>query len=127
MKIFAAGALVLAMTMPAAADVRSDKAAFLKTVDESISGNRIANNPFKFVGKHVDLHCTVTIIPDRDWFNADCSTTDDVAIIVIEHDSSSLESGQSIRVLGIVQEPSEGTNLYGGATRFPDVLAKFME
>lgn len=41
------------------------KREFLATVDESISGAMIADSPYKYVGKHVDLHCTVSDVVGR--------------------------------------------------------------
>ena len=106
-------AIALTTQAPAFADSTADKkAAFVKTVDESISGARIAGNPYKFVGKHVDLHCVVVQIPDTSFFNAMCGDGQD-SLIAIQHDSKSLEQGQSVRVLGIVEQPEKG-EVYGG-------------
>ena len=100
---------------------------FLASVDESTSGAMIANNKFRYVGKNVDLHCTVTNIPDRNFFNANCGNEDNGAIIVIQYDASELSTGQAIRVIGTVEEPMQGTNGFGGAAQFPTVKAEFME
>lgn len=96
---------------------------FLTGVDESISGDMIAGNKFKYVGKEVDLHCTVDDIPAADWFNATCGDS----TIVVQYDASSLAPGQAVRVLGTVQEPMEGNNAMGGNASFPTVQAEFME
>ncbi len=45
--------------------MREQKREFLAQVNESISGAMIAGNRFKYVGKAVDLHCTVNDIPGR--------------------------------------------------------------
>jgi len=105
------------------------KKRFLKTVDESISGARIASNRYKFVGKHVDLHCTVVDIPQADFFNAECGQDEngDPVVIVIEADSRTLEKDQAVRIMGIVAEPMEGNNAMGGQGSFPTVRALFME
>jgi hypothetical protein len=102
---------------------------FIKTVDESISGARIAGNPYKFVGKHVDLHCTVDSVPQSDIFNASCGEDDNgmPVNIVIETDTRELEHGQAVRVIGTVDDPMEGNNMMGGETHFPTVKANFME
>lgn len=105
------------------------KREFLQTVDESISGSRIQGNPYKFVGKRVDLHCIVEDIPQEDFLNAACPP-DEYGIgpvIVIETDTKSLEKGQQIRVLGTVVDPMDGTNAMGGQMHFPTVKAEFME
>jgi hypothetical protein len=103
------------------------KRMFLKTVDESISGARIAGNPYKFVGDNVDLHCHVSDVPDPQVINADCGSEDDPVNIVIQIDSSSLEKGQALRILGTVQDPMQGTNAMGGAMTFPTVKSLFAE
>jgi hypothetical protein len=105
------------------------KREFLKTVDESLSGARIAGNPYKFVGKRVDLHCTVGNIPQEDFFNATCGTDDDGAPInlVIETNTKQLEPGQAVRVIGTVDQPMEGNNAMGGEGHFPTIQANFME
>jgi hypothetical protein len=105
------------------------KREFLKTVDESLSGARIAGNPYKFVGKHVDLHCTVENIPQEDFFNASCGTDDDgdSVTLVIETNTKQLEPGQAVRVIGSVDQPMEGNNAMGGEGHFPTVQAQFME
>jgi hypothetical protein len=59
--------------------------------------------------------------------NADCGSGEEPVNIVIQVDTTSLEKGQRVRVLGTVQDPVEGTNLMGGTTHFPTVRAEFME
>jgi hypothetical protein len=104
------------------------KREFMATVDESISGGMIVGNKFKYVGKSVDLHCTVENIPDQSWFNANCSgDDDDPAMIVIEYDTHDLSPGQAIRVMGTVDQPMEGNNAMGGDATFPTIKAEFME
>jgi hypothetical protein len=105
------------------------KREFLKTIDESISGSRIAGNPYKFVGKHVDLHCTVDSVPQSDFFNASCGEDDNgmPVNIVIQTDTRQLERGQAVRIIGTVADPMEGNNMMGGETHFPTVKADFME
>jgi len=102
---------------------------FLAEVDESISGARIEGAPFKFVGKKVDLHCTVGSIPQEDFFNAACGTDEDGSpvTIVIQANSRQLETNQAVRILGTVVEPMDGQNAMGGETHFPTVQANFME
>ena len=105
------------------------KREFLASVDESISGARISGNPYKFVGKKVDLHCVVDDIPQADFLNAACPP-DEYGIgpnVVVQTDTKALEKGQRIRVIGTVVEPMEGTNAMGGQMRFPTVRAEFME
>jgi hypothetical protein len=102
--------LVVLVASPALADnnrdviaqMKADKAAFLRTVDESISGDQLVAHPQKFVGKHVDLHCKVSgVVPGV--FSANCSThKHGVANVTIEDDSP-IKVGQAIRVLGVVR------------------------
>ena len=105
------------------------RAQFLEGVDESISGGKIAGNPFRYIGKSVDHHCTVSNIPDPTWFNAACGERSDglPAIIVIEADTTDLQVGQSVRVMGVVDQPMDGTNAMGGSMQFPAVSSQFMQ
>lgn len=105
------------------------KARFLQTVDESISGADIEGNPYRYVGKNVDLHCSVGDIPDANFFNALCGQDADGtdAMLVVESDTRSLSKGQSVRVMGTVVQPVEGNNAMGGNRHFPTVSAQFME
>jgi hypothetical protein len=112
--------------------MQQQKRDFLANVDESISGARIAGNPYKFVGDDVDLHGTVSNVLDDSHFNLTTGDveSDDYAIILVETDpgeASDLEANQSIRVMGEVEEPTEGTNAMGGSGEFPTVKAEFME
>lgn len=119
-------------TAPPTESPEQRKKDFLQGVDESISGDRIAGNPYKFVGDDVDLHGTVQNVLDDSHFNM--STGDigsgNYAIILVETDpgdATNLEANQSIRVLGTVEQPTEGTNAMGGSGEFPTVKAEFME
>jgi hypothetical protein len=98
----------------------------LKTVDEDISGADIAGNPYKYEGDNVELHCAIASIPSSDFFNASCGTQADgtPAIIVVEapgYDITSMTKGESIRILGTVQSPTQGTNGFGAQENFPTV------
>lgn len=106
------------------------KREFANGVDESISGAMIAGNKLKYVGDDVDLHCTVESIVDENGFNAECGDdSDGVPAIILVHydDTSSLSKGQAVRILGTVEEPTEGVNGFGGEGTFPTVKAEFME
>ena len=119
-------------TTPPTASPADLKREFLAQVDESISGYRIAGNPYKYVGRKVDLHGTVDSVIGDSTFNM---ATGDIyggtyAIIVIQTDSgraAQLDKGQDIRVLGTVVEPQQGTNAMGGSMNFPTVQASFIE
>jgi hypothetical protein len=122
------GGMILSIGLTAGAAQASQKSDFLSTVDESISGTQIAQNGYRYVGKHVDIHCTVGNIPTRDFFNADCGSDPySINLVVINHSTSDLTPGQALRVIGIVEEPQSGTNAMGGMQNFPTVTAYFME
>jgi zinc-ribbon domain len=115
---------------PTQESVQQQKKDFLASVDESISGAMIAGNKLKYVGDTVDLHCNVLAIVDESHFNATCGTDEDdlPAIILVEYDdTSSLDKGQAVRIMGTVEEPTEGVNGFGGESTFPTVKAEFME
>jgi hypothetical protein len=110
--------------------LHQQKEEFLSQVDESISGTMIAGNKLKYVGDNVDLHCTVESIIDANSFNAECGEDGDgdPAIILVEYnDTSSLDKGQAVRILGTVADPVQGINGFGGQATFPTVEAEFME
>ncbi|HEY1978406.1 MAG TPA: hypothetical protein VGG89_17785 [Candidatus Baltobacteraceae bacterium] len=110
--------------------VAARKKKFVQSVDESISGAMIAGNKYKYVGKDVDLHCTVASVIDENGFNATCGEDDDgdpVNIVVLYSYTKSLDQGQTVRILGTVEQPAEGSNAMGGSGTFPTVKAEFME
>jgi hypothetical protein len=114
---------------PTGTPMALSKREFKNTVDLSVTAQRISGNPYKFVGKNVSLYCTVGKIDEAFEFNATCGAndSDDGVNIVIEANSTTLEEGQSIHVLGTVLTPSQGTNDYGGEMDFPTVQSYFME
>jgi hypothetical protein len=108
---------------------QEQKRRFLVSVDESISGERIAGNPYKFVGRHVDLHCVINSIPQAEFLNATCPPDEygNGPNIVVQMDTRSLENHQPLRVIGTVVDPMEGNNAMGGDMHFPTVKAEFAE
>jgi hypothetical protein len=119
-------------TDPPTLSPAEEKAQFLQSVDESISGARIAGNPIKYEGDHVDLHGTVSNVLDDSDFNLETGDmgNGDYAIILITTDpgrASALDAGQAVRVLGTVAEPTSGTNAMGGAMDFATVHADYIE
>jgi predicted extracellular nuclease len=114
-----------------------EKRAFIASVDESITGKRIAGNSRKFIGAAVDLHGVVVNVLDDNTFNfrtGDISMDENgnvsntLGMIVVRCNSTrDLEADQQLRVLGTVVEPMEGSNLMGASTTFPTVEAKYME
>jgi hypothetical protein len=110
--------------------IQDQKKDFLASVDESISGAMIVGSPYKYIGDNVDLHCTVVSIPDPSFFNAQCGEDSDgmPAVLVVEYDDAgNLSKGQTVRVMGEVAEPMQGSNAMGGSMNFPTVKAQFME
>jgi hypothetical protein len=121
------GGTILSIALMTCAAQASKASDFSSTVDESISGQMIANSMYRYIGKHVDLHCTVHSIPYRDAFNAFCGpdgAEDNIAII---HNVSGLSRGQKIRILGVVKRPLEVPDAYGTLRNFPTVRARFIE
>ena len=103
----------------------SPKAKFISSCDETISIARLAGAPYKFVGKHVDLHGTVGgPADDGTAFNL---ADNNGNVIVARHDARQLEAGQAVRVLGIVTRPSEYSLVSGGAMTAAVVNVKYME
>lgn len=103
-----------------------EKQELLASVDHSITASKVAGNPSKYVGDNVELRCTVSNIPQAGTINAACGD-DETNIVVLYEETNALDQGQSIRILGTVMAPSEGTNAFGGAMNFPTVRADFME
>lgn len=105
--------------------VEQRKAAFLANVDESISISDIAGGPYKYVGDRVDLHGAVGNIIDEGTL--DLVDSAGSAVVVIGADTSSLQTGQSLRVVGIVSKPIEGTNVMGGRGNFAAVTQYYVQ
>ena len=103
-----------------------EKREFIYSLSPSITADKISGNPTKYEGANVELHCTVSGVPQEGIVNASCGE-DQINIVLKYDDTSSLDQGQVIRVLGTVDEPAEGTNAFGGAMNFPTVDVKFME
>jgi hypothetical protein len=103
-RVSAAALIALAVLLAVLAETGAQKKrAFLQTVDESISGQTLYSNPSRYVGKHVDLHCTVSHILSRDGFAAHCGN--EPYGIVVGYDTNGLSVGQDVRVIGIVLQP----------------------
>jgi hypothetical protein len=116
--------LTAAGAAPALADGRAAKAAILRTVDESISGDQIAARPFEYVGKRVDLYCVVVGATYADFFDAACPK----ASLVIDAPgySRAIKPGQGVRVLGVVERPWGSTSSIDEQV-FPAVSVRILE
>lgn len=101
------------------------KAQFLSSVDESISIADVSGGPYKYIGQKVDLHGVVGHIVDPDTFNIADDNGD--TVVVIGTDTSSLQAGQPVRIVGVVSQPIAGTNLAGGSENFAAVTEYFMQ
>jgi hypothetical protein len=76
----------------------ADYKAFYKTVDHSITAYQIYLNPFKYVGKHVDLsNCGIARVIGPDSFQVGCSL-----IVITEFNTARLTGTETVRVLGTV-------------------------
>jgi hypothetical protein len=64
-------------------------------------------------------------IVDPTTFNF--TSTDGAATVVVVGDTRELEAEQLLRVVGVVADPTAGTNLFGGTRNFPVVAAKWIE
>jgi hypothetical protein len=102
---------------------------FLAGVDKSISGAMIAGNLTKYVGDSVDLHCTIASIVDENSFDARCGERNGApAILLVDYDDTvSLNEGQPVRIMGIVEQPEAGVDAAGKKATFPAVKAQFVE
>lgn len=102
---------------------------FLAGVDKTISGAAIAGNATKYVGDSVDIHCTIASIVDEDSFDARCGEQNGVpAILQVDFDDTiSLNQGQTVRIMGIVEQPQTGVNDAGKKVTYPAVKAEFVE
>jgi hypothetical protein len=124
---FVAGlALVVAAPVAAVASVQDDKRKFAAQCDESISIDRLAGAPYKFVGKKVDLHGVVGPATDPDIINLNSENGNGVFVVVVAS-SRSLEQGQHVRVLGTVANPVSGPNNSGGNGTYAVVRKAFLE
>lgn len=122
---FVAGLAFVALVPSAAvASVQDDKRKFIAQCDESISIDRLAGAPYKFVGKKVDLHGVVGPATDPDIINL--NSQGGVFVVVIAS-SRNLEQGQNIRVLGTVEKPISGPNNRGGSGTYAVVRKVFLE
>ena len=124
---FLAGAVTLTFTPIAAlADRQADKNKFLAQCDESISIERLAGAPHKFIGKKVDIHGIVgPAMNNTSAFNLD-SANEPGIFVIVAGDARTLEQNQPVRVLGIVIEPVSGGNNMGGSGTYAVVRARFV-
>ncbi len=121
-----AGLAVMAAPIAALADRASDKRAFLAQCDESISIDRLAGAPHKFIGKKVDVHGVVgPAMETTDAFSLD-STTNESLFVVVVADARRLEQGQQVRVLGVVTKPISSANNMGGSGTYAVVQGRFI-
>lgn len=84
------------------AHAKTFRSLFIKTVDKAITGDQIAARPLAFIGRNVDLRCTVEDTTYPDWFDAKCHTR----YIEIEAPGyrQYIKRGQTVHVLGIVDK-----------------------
>ncbi len=108
---------------------RADEQQFLAGVDRSISGAAIAHDKSKYVGDSVDIACTIASIVNENSFTADCGENSGVpAVILVDYDDTvSLNKGQAVRIMGTVEEPTDGVDSAGKKATFAAVKAQFIE
>lgn len=119
-------AAVIAAPSTVSASSQDDKRKFISQCDESISVDRLAGAPYKFIGKKVDLHGIVGPASDPDIINLN-SLNEDGTFVVVVASSRNLEQGQRIRVLGTVRKPISGSNNTGGSGTYAVVQKSFIE
>jgi hypothetical protein len=121
------GAAALWPTGVLGASVQEQKRAFIAQCDESISIERLAGAPHKFVGKKVDLHGIVgPAMEDTHAFNLDSGDSPWRFVVVIWN-AKNLEERQRVRVLGVVLGPVSGQTTTGGSGTFAVVRARYVE
>jgi hypothetical protein len=121
------GAAAFTPTAALAATKQEEKKAFVAQCDGSISIDRLAGAPHKFVGKKVDLHGIVgPAMEDARAFNLD-SLNDPTAFVVVVWNARYLEARQRVRVLGTVARPVSGETTVGGRGTFAVVRAQYVE
>lgn len=119
--------IALAPAAARAASKQAEKKAFVAQCDETISIDRLAGAPHKFVGKKVDLHGIVgPAMEDARAFNLD-SLNDPTAFVVVVWNARDLEARQRVRVLGTVAQPVSGETTVGGRGTFAVVRAQYVE
>ena len=122
---FIAGLFAIIPTA-ALADRQADKRAFLRKCDESISLERLAGAPNKFIGKKVDLHGIVgPPMQDTSVFNLNSPENPSIFVVVLG-DARNLERGQAVRVLADVQKPISGADNSGGSGTYAVLRARFI-
>ena len=119
-------AAVIAAPSVVSASAQDDKRKFISQCDESISVDRLAGAPYKFIGKKVDLHGVVGPASDPDIINLN-SLNENGMFVVVVASSRNLEQGQRIRVLGTVRKPVTGPNNTGGSGTYAVVQKAFIE
>ena len=88
----------------------------------------IARNATKYVGDSVELRCTIAYIVDESSFNADCGTKGSPALLFVDYDDTvSLDRGQPIQILGVVEEPASNAGVSGKRETRPAIKADFIE
>jgi hypothetical protein len=124
---FTAGVVAFSsVTGSAIASTQDEKRKFISQCDESISVDRLAGAPYKFIGKKVDLHGIVGPATDPDIINLNSVSGYGVFVVVVAS-SRNLETGQRIRVLGTVRKPISGPNNRGGSGTYAVVEKAFIE
>lgn|GEM_PF-6175871 len=124
-RFVAAVAGIIAIPATALASRQDDKRKFISQCDESISVDRLAGAPFKFIGKKVDLHGVVG--PAASEEGVINLNSDNGNFVVVLGPSRNLEQHQRIRVLGTVQKPISGQNTAGGSGTYAVVRSAFIE
>ena len=89
----------------------------------------IADDKAKYVGDSVAIVCTIASIVDENSFYANCGENSGVpAVILVDYDDTvSLNKGQAVRIMGTVEESTQGVDSSGGKLTLPAIKAQFIE
>jgi len=116
----------------------ADKQAELSQVDDSVTADQIEGNGVKYVGRVVNLHCTISNVLQGEEANATCLHTvtqgtpvnfvsvSSGHLVLVGDAVKELDSGQTLDFVGTVKEPIRGTNAFGGETQFSAVRVDYI-
>jgi len=126
-RAFAWGAAAaVAAPVAAAASVPDDERRFIARCDTSISVERLADAPYFFIGKKVDLHGVVGPVTDPDRFDLYVAKGA-ILFVVVFGNSEGLKADRRLRVLGTVEKPVPARDDFGGIVLYAVVRKVFIE
>jgi hypothetical protein len=106
--------------------VQDDERRFIAQCDTSISVERLADAPYFFIGKKVDLRGVVGPVADPDRFDLYVAKGA-ILFVVVFGTSEVLKAGQRLRVLGTVEKPVPARDDLGGVAVYAVVRKAYIE